>query len=218
MSPAAALSLTVALAYVVGATPFGYMAGKMKGVDIRTHGSGNIGATNVIRVLGKGIGIPVFILDALKGLLPVCLAGWWFRQSPALAASAPLAEVLAALGAVLGHSFTFWLGFKGGKGVATTAGAMLGLSPIVLLGGIAIWMLFFFTTRYVSLASMAAGVALCAGTAVQGKVTGHLNVPLLALTGIIALLVIWRHRSNIQRLLAGTENKAGSKKKDASAA
>ena len=215
MSPAAALSLTLALAYVAGATPFGYMAGKLKGVDIRAHGSGNIGATNVIRILGKGIGIPVFILDALKGLVPVCLAGWWFRQSPALAGSAPLAEVLAALGAVLGHSFTFWLGFRGGKGVATTAGAMLGLSPIVLLGGIAVWLLLFLTTRYVSLASMAAGLALCAGTAAQGHFTGHLNVPLLSLTAIIALLVIWRHRSNIQRLLAGTENKAGSRKKEA---
>ena len=121
--PLALLSILL-LAYVAGATPFGYLVAKWKGIDIRQHGSGNIGATNVIRVLGKKIGIPVFAMDLLKGLLPVVTARLWCTWT---AHEPTWPMLLAALGSVLGHNFTFWLGFKGGKGVATSAGAILAL-------------------------------------------------------------------------------------------
>src|SRR5436190_8322894 len=119
--------------YVTGATPFGYFAGKMRGVDIRQHGSGNIGATNVFRVLGKGIGIPVFILDMLKGFLPVILTESILkdRDIPAV-----WPAISAAVGAVVGHNFTFWLHFKGGKGIATSAGGLLALLPVPLAAAI----------------------------------------------------------------------------------
>jgi glycerol-3-phosphate acyltransferase PlsY len=128
MSPLAVLILSLFVAYLSGATPFGYLAGKLKGIDIRQHGSGNIGATNAIRVLGKGIGIPVFILDLLKGLLPVLFAKHWLAQMPGAESLISWGAVLTALAAVLGHMFTFWLGFKGGKGVATTGGVLLGIA------------------------------------------------------------------------------------------
>ena len=185
---------TLAAAYVVGATPFGYLAGKWKGMDIRDHGSGNIGATNVIRVLGKGIGIPVFLLDLLKGLLPVlAVRGMHWGQG---------CEIAAALGAVLGHNFTFWLGYKGGKGVATSAGALFGLMWLPTLAVVVVWLVTFFTTRYVALASVAAAVVLPVATAWQQGFGALFGFSLA-----LSLLAIWRHRSNLQRLRAGTENR-----------
>ena len=195
-----------------GATPFGYLAGKLKGMDIRQHGSGNIGATNAIRVLGKGIGIPVFILDLLKGWLPVWLAKAWLITLPEGAALVSTGAVVTGLAAVLGHMFTFWLGFKGGKGVATTTGVLLGIAPIAMLGGLAVWLAFFFTTRYVSLASMMAGVGVAVTMLIQMGRAGHWDAVLLGFGLLIMVLVIVRHRANIQRILAGTEPKAGRKK------
>jgi glycerol-3-phosphate acyltransferase PlsY len=224
------------LAYVAGATPFGFLAGKAKGIDIRKHGSGNIGATNVIRVLGKEIGLPVFALDVLKGLLPVLLAAWWVGRSPAFVGrpvQAQLAEVLTALAVVVGHTATFWLGFKGGKGVATSAGVMLGLAPWVLLAAFLVWAATMAIWRYVSLGSILAGWSLPVAVIGQGFARGstevversdahvtrlmvyhqpELNWPLLTLALLIAVLVTWRHRGNLQRLAAGTEPKAGRKK------
>lgn len=185
---------TLAAAYVVGATPFGYLAGKMKGVDIRQHGSGNIGATNVIRVLGKGIGIPVFILDVLKGLLPVLCARWWNLGMDC--------QIAAALGAVLGHNFTLWLGYKGGKGVATSAGALFGLMWMPTLVAVVTWVVTFFSTRYVAVASLASAVILPVATAWQNGFGS-----LFGFSMALSLLAVWRHRSNIQRLRAGTENR-----------
>jgi acyl phosphate:glycerol-3-phosphate acyltransferase len=185
----------LAVAYVIGATPFGYMAGKWRGIDIRDHGSGNIGATNVIRVLGKGIGIPVFILDFCKGLGPVLLMDATYDHHAG-------AKIAAAMGAVLGHNFTFWLGYKGGKGVATSAGALMGLIPVPTCIVIATWMVVFFATRYVAVASIAAGVALPVAAWWQVGIS-----PIFWFTIALSSLVIWRHRSNIQRLRAGTENR-----------
>ncbi len=190
------LFTALAVAYVIGATPFGYLAGKWRGIDIREHGSGNIGATNVIRVLGKKIGIPIFILDFLKGLLPVLLFLKVGGENTNLA-------IAAALGAVLGHNYTFWLGYKGGKGVATSAGALLGLVPLPMLIVVATWIIFFFATRYVAVASIAAGLVLPAATWWQQQ--GF--TPVVYFTIALSTLVIWRHRSNIQRLRAGTENR-----------
>ena len=181
-------------------------------MDIREHGSGNIGATNVIRVLGKGIGIPVFILDLLKGWLPVWLAKAWLITLPEGAALVSTGAVVTGLAAVLGHMFTFWLGFKGGKGVATTTGVLLGIAPIAMLGGLAVWLAFFFTMRYVSLASMMAGVGVAVTMLIQMSRSGQWDMVMLGFGLLIMLLVIVRHRANIQRIIAGTEPKAGQKK------
>ncbi len=218
MNPVLAILLCAAGGYVSGATPFGYIAGKMKGIDIRQHGSGNIGATNAIRVLGKGIGIPVFILDMLKGWLPVLLAKAWLTHQPGACAYLPsealisTAAVVTGLAAVLGHMFTFWLGFKGGKGVATTTGVLLGIAPIAMLGGLVVWLVFFFTTRYVSLASMMAGVGVAVTLLIQMNHAGRWDAVLLGFGLLIMVLVIVQHRANIRRILAGAEPKAGQKK------
>jgi glycerol-3-phosphate acyltransferase PlsY len=188
----------VALAggYVFGATPFGYIAGRMRGMDIRQHGSGNIGATNAFRVLGKPMGIAVFALDFLKGLLPVLVvAGVW--------PDASFATILAGIGTILGHNYTFWLGFRGGKGIATSAGALLALLPVAMLVGLAVWFALFFATRYVAVASMAAAITI---PIVTVSLDGSSRA-LVAFSIAIAVLAIVRHRSNIQRLMAGTENR-----------
>jgi acyl phosphate:glycerol-3-phosphate acyltransferase len=200
-------------AYFLGATPFGFLAAKAKGIDIRQHGSGNIGATNVIRVLGKGIGIPVFILDALKGWFPVWLAGSWAHQNPHFEGNpqwASVVIVLAALGSILGHNFTFWLGFKGGKGVATSAGAMIGVAWIALLSALIVWLVSMKACRYVSLSSMIAALVLPVVTLILGLRAGAPDWPVLVLTSLILVLTLIRHRSNISRLRAGTEPKAGA--------
>lgn len=202
----------IAIAYSCGSLPFGYWAGRLKGIDIRKHGSGNIGATNVIRVLGKGTGVPVFALDMLKGLVPVAFAEWWMKRCGAEENAASLVAVCCAAAAVLGHMFTFWLGFKGGKGVATSAGALLGLAPLSLAFGFIAWIVVFGLTRYVALASIAAAVALPVAMALLMIARGTLNWVLLGLGIVMGVLVIVRHRSNIARLLKGTENRFGAKK------
>ena len=212
MNPAVAILISAVVGYLSGAMPFGYWAGKLKGMDIRQHGSGNIGATNVIRVLGKGIGIPVFILDALKGWLPVWLAASFLAKQGAATEIVSAGAVVAGLSAVLGHMFTFWLGFKGGKGVATTAGVLLGIAPLAMLGGLVVWLLFFFTLRYVSLASMMAGVGVVTTMVAVMAKEGSWDFVMLGFGVLIMVLVIVRHRGNVSRILAGTEPKAGRKK------
>ena len=199
-------------AYVVGATPFGYLAGRLRGIDIREHGSGNIGATNVVRVLGKGIGLPTFALDMLKGVVPVWLASLWAGAHWLPGHTTDGLRTVAGLCAILGHNFTFWLGFKGGKGVATSAGVMLALVPVALGAALVLWGITLVTTRYVSVASMIAGLTLPLVVLAEGWKIGHMPWIFLALTLAIALLTIVRHRPNIQRLLAGTEAKMGAKK------
>ena len=202
-----ALITILVLSYVAGATPFGYLVATRRGIDIREHGSGNIGATNVIRVLGKRVGLPVFALDVLKGLLPVMAAQWWCARS-GFDPTWPM--LLAALGCVLGHNFTFWLGFKGGKGIATSAGAMLAVLPVALGVALSLWIICFFATRYVAIASIVAGLSLPLTVLAQRAFSesGHTPaLPLLGFAAVIGLLAVWRHRSNIQRLRAGTENR-----------
>jgi glycerol-3-phosphate acyltransferase PlsY len=212
MTPAVAILISAVGGYLSGAMPFGYWAGKMKGLDIRQHGSGNIGATNAIRVLGKGIGIPVFILDALKGWLPVWLVASFLEGQAVAQEIVSAGAVVAGLAAVLGHMFTFWLGFKGGKGVATTAGVLLGIAPVAMLGGLTVWLLFFFTLRYVSLASMMAGVGVVATMVAVMAREGRWDWVMLGFGLLIMVLVIVRHRANIGRLLAGQEPKGGRQK------
>ena len=213
MPPILALLLAALGGYISGATPFGYLAGKLtRGIDIRQHGSGNIGATNAIRVLGKGIGIPVFILDFLKGWLPVWMAKSWMAGIPGAETLVSAAAVLTGLAAVLGHMFTFWLGFKGGKGVATTGGVLLGIAPLAMLGGLVVWLGFFYTLRYVSLASMMAGVGVVLTMILQMSRSGSWDWVMLGFGFLVMVLVIVRHKANISRIMAGTEPRAGRKK------
>lgn len=189
----------VILAYVIGATPFGFLAGKTRGIDIRDHGSGNIGATNVLRTLGKPIGITVLILDILKGVAPVVIAK--------LASDSASIHILAAIATILGHNYTFWLGFKGGKGIATTGGAILPLMPVALGVAALLWILVMKTTRYVSVASLVAAVAIPVVVAVEAFITGIWIWPLLGFALFICAMAFWKHRGNIQRLLRGEEHR-----------
>jgi len=200
------------IAYVCGSLPFGYWAGRLKGIDIRKHGSGNIGATNVIRVLGKKTGVPVFILDMLKGFLPTWGADQWMQHAGATDNVATLVAVLCAVAAVLGHMFTFWLGFKGGKGVATSAGVLLGLAPLSLVVGLVVWLIVFYTSRYVALASIGAAMAIPVSMTLFMTLQHRWNWVLLGLGLVMGVLVVVRHRSNIARLFAGTEKGFAKKK------
>ena len=206
------IALCSLIGFLCGSVPFGYWAGKLRGIDIRQHGSGNIGATNVLRVCGKGIGIPVFILDMLKGLAAVIIVSLIVPNPPHHEEANLAFCVLSGFAAILGHMFTPWLGFKGGKGVATAAGVLLGIAPVAMLVALTAWLLVFFTTKYVSLASIAAAVAVPSTMAALMWRGQRLDWVLLGFGILLAALVIVRHRGNIQRLLAGTENKAGMKK------
>lgn len=212
MTTTTAILASIACGYLCGSVPFGCLAGKLKGIDIRQHGSGNIGATNAIRVLGKGIGIPVFILDMLKGWLPVWLAAGWLVSAGFADEMLSTCKVLVGLAAVLGHMFTFWLAFKGGKGIATSAGVLLGIAPLAMLGGLAAFLLLLFSTRYVSLGSLAAALGVPATMAVQMARAGRWDWVMLGFGVVLMILAFIRHRSNIQRLIAGTESKAFVKK------
>ncbi len=191
-------------AYIVGATPFGFLAGKMKGIDIRDHGSGNIGATNVLRTLGKPIGITVLVMDVLKGLLPVVISQSLSDNS--------LVHVATAIATILGHNYTFWLRFKGGKGIATTGGAVLPIMPFALIAAVLIWLITVKTTRYVSLASIAAAITIPVIITVRGLIQNNLDFIILGLGLFVCLLAIWKHRGNIGRLRRGEELQFGRKK------
>ncbi len=191
--------LATAIGYLIGATPFGYLAGRMRGIDIRQHGSGNIGATNVLRVLGKPIGITIFILDFLKGIAAVFVA----RQLPQ-AVGSDLVAIAGGIGVILGHNFTFWLGFKGGKGIATTGGVLLALIPVTALIAAVTWVIVFKASGYVSLGSIAAAVSLPISTG-AAIAAGRGSWAMFAFALVACVLAIVRHKSNIARLLSGTE-------------
>ena len=185
------------LGYACGSIPFGLLLAKAAGQgDIRTIGSGNIGATNVLRTGKKWLAAATLLLDMGKGLAPVALATMWF----------PDAAGIAALGAILGHCFPVWLKFKGGKGVATLAGVCFGFGWELGAAYAAIWLVVLALTRWSSLAGMTAAVVAPVAAWLLGY---SLAAPLFA---VIASLVIYLHRANISRLLAGTEPKVGSKK------
>lgn len=204
------LALAALMAYAIGATPFGFLVAKARGVDIRQHGSGNIGATNVLRVLGKKFGVSVLVLDVLKGLVPVIVCRYYCDSKiPADAANREhllaIANVVIGISTILGHNYTFWLGFKGGKGIATSAGAMLGIMPVVLCVAISTWLILFFASRYVAVASIAASIVIPFAILAFGWFRPPLNMPKLVLGLLMAFFGVWRHRSNIHRLRLGTE-------------
>jgi len=195
--------------FLVGGIPFGFIAGKMRGVDLRQAGSGNIGATNAIRVLGKGWGFPVFALDVLKGFVPLVLLQQVLGDPPELfPLSGQLVLILAAVAAVLGHNYCPYLGFKGGKGMATSAGVLLALLPWSCVTCFALFGLVFSITRYVSLASIVAAIGLPIAT--YFFYPGKNWFFLLAL--MLGVMAVWRHRGNIQRLRNGSELRFGDKK------
>jgi glycerol-3-phosphate acyltransferase PlsY len=208
---------------LLGSIPFGFVAAKVKGIDIRSVGSGNIGATNAMRVLGKPIGIFVLLMDALKGYVAVAvlvpLVFNWFAPHvaglfvPYRDESMDLQirfKVIAGVCAVLGHNYTCWLKFKGGKGIATSAGVYIALAPWALLIALVVFIVMVVVTRYISVGSISAAVALSAAV---WAITPH-NVLLGVVTTALGALAIYKHKSNIQRLMAGTENRFGKKKKE----
>jgi glycerol-3-phosphate acyltransferase PlsY len=178
---------------LLGSLPFGYWAGRLRGVDLRTVGSGNTGGTNAVRVLGPRVGIPVIVLDIAKG----AAAAWVGDQI----GGADIA-VLASVAAVLGHAFPFWLRFRGGKAVATGAGTMLALVPWIGVTVFVIWIVVGLLTRYVSVASIVAAFSYSVLCVISGQPWA-----ITAYTFVAAVFVLWRHRENIARLRAGTENR-----------
>lgn len=233
------------LAFLLGSIPFGLFIAKAKGIDIRAHGSGNIGATNVFRVVGKKYGLSCLLLDALKGFIPVVIAINLIRftgRAPQMhlgfldpfALILPAGEqlkvqlihVVTALLAVLGHNYSPWIGFKGGKGIATSAGVIIALMPATIVLLIVVFMVTLALSRYVAVASMVAAAALPIlthfGTRFHKNAdgislweAGTWNKPLFFFSLLIGILAIWKHRPNILRLSKGIEPKfvwGGSKK------
>ena len=193
-------------AFLLGSIPTGYLVARAKGVDIRQHGSGNIGATNVFRTLGKPLGVLVFFIDALKGFGAVWLASHFGEAGP-------WTGIVAAVAAIAGHNYTPWLGCKGGKGIATSAGVLLALMPWAVLAIALVWIVVFKVSRYVSLASICAAAALPLAVGALWFAGCGGNGPLLAFALLISALAIWRHRSNMERLRAGTESRFERKNK-----
>ena len=192
--------LWIAGAYLVGGIPFGYLVGRMRGVDVRTVGSKNIGATNVFRTVGKKWGFLAFFLDVMKGLLPTLAAKAW-----GCADWLPLAVGVAC---VVGHMLTPYMKFKGGKGVATAFGMLIGLTPALVGVAFLVFVVAFALTNYISFGSCSAAAFLAVSVwfPILGT-RGYADLPQCILVTAIALFVIWKHRSNIARLVSGTENK-----------
>jgi glycerol-3-phosphate acyltransferase PlsY len=194
-------------AYLLGSIPTGYLVARARGIDIRTVGSGNIGAANVFRILGKPAGILVLVVDGLKGF---AACAWLIDFVIQLFAVAPgqieNLRIVAGICAVLGHNYTCWLKFKGGKGIATSAGVYFALAPLAAGIALGIWIIVFALGRYVSVASIAAAVALPTGVWLTKN-----NLFLGIVTTALGLLAIYKHKGNIQRLLNGNERRLGHK-------
>jgi glycerol-3-phosphate acyltransferase PlsY len=197
-------------AFLLGSIPTGYLVARSRGMDIRQHGSGNIGATNIFRTLGKPLGIFVFFADALKGAMAVELA---FTLGGEQNQEAAWLGIIAAVAVIGGHNYTPWLGFRGGKGIATSAGVLLALMPLAVAIIATVWGVVFFTTRYVSLASISAAAALPLSLVLLWGTKYGSSPPLLGFAVVISGLAIWRHRTNIERLRAGTESRFDRKTK-----
>ena len=195
-------------AYLLGSIPTGFVVAKAKGIDIRSVGSGNIGATNVFRALGKPAGIFVLLIDGLKGYA-ACewLVDLVLQSFGGAGADREVLKILGGIFGVLGHNYTCWLKFKGGKGIATSGGALAALVPWAFLIILGVWIVVFAITRYVSLASIAASVSLPFATWVTGG-----SITLILVTSAMTVLAIYKHKANIQRLLSGTESRLGAKK------
>jgi acyl phosphate:glycerol-3-phosphate acyltransferase len=207
MSPVAAMGVGLVLGYVLGSIPASYLAGRWsKGIDLREQGSGNLGATNAFRTLGIWVAIPVFICDLGKGALAVWLA---FHFLPQLGFAPDLVALLAAVGAVLGHSFSPFVGFHGGKGVATASGAFLTLAPWAMIPALVVWLTLLLSTRIMSVASIAGAIVLPVNLVMVEWLLRSPDRPLRVASMVVVVIlgawVVMRHRSNLQRLRDGTE-------------
>lgn len=203
----AALAL---LSYLLGAIPNGFLIARAKGIDIRKVGSGNIGATNVYRSVSKPLGLLTFFLDAVKGALPALLFPWLVAVQAGAAQPSWLPLLFGVL-AIAGHTWPVYLGFKGGKGVATSAGALLGIAPAAMGAGFLCWIILLVGSRYMSVASIAAAVAVPAAGWWLYR-AGGLVLP-VALT-VLGALIVWRHKGNIRRLIDGTESRFEFRKRN----
>jgi glycerol-3-phosphate acyltransferase PlsY len=194
--------LLLAVSYLLGATPTSYWVGKVfHRIDLREYGSGNLGATNALRVFGWKWAVPVMVVDIAKGYVPV-------RLLPAVS-DASFGWILAfGAAAIVGHMFSLWVGFRGGKGVATSAGVLLGLAPWAALGAFGVWGLTLLVTRYVSVASMGAAISLPALVVLTPHQGGG---GLLGFTVALAIVVVWAHRANVRRLMRGEEHRIGGR-------
>ena len=212
--------LVVLIAYLLGSIPTGFLLAKARGVDIRTVGSGNIGATNVFRILGKPAGVLVLLADAAKGWLAVFvvakLLSGWFYPAAGLTAREWFA-ICAGIAAILGHNYTCWLYFKGGKGIATSAGVLVALVPVPLLIILGVWIIVFALSRYVSLASISAAFTLPFAVWLVGELRHETQDErdaartIILITAALAALAIYKHKANIKRLISGTESKIAMK-------
>lgn len=199
----------LAAAFLSGSIPFALLMGRLKGLDVRQHGSGNIGATNAIRVLGKGPGIACLGLDVAKGWLPASLfsgiSGFGWDLSPSFLSALDWG-LIVGIAAVLGHVFSPWVGWRGGKGVATSLGAFLAVAPIPVLICLVIGVVLIFTTGYMSLASLTGATLLPILIFALSDAESRPWM-IIVLSSAVALFIIWRHRENVGRLLHGNENK-----------
>jgi len=196
MTPGALAVLLVS--YLLGSIPFSYLVARRRGVDVRRVGSGNVGATNVMRSVGTGAGLAAFVLDFLKGVAATLVARQVYPEGPLSA--------IAAVTAVLGHMYPVWLRFKGGKGVATGAGAFLPLAPAPTVGALIAFILVLAATRYASIASIMGTTTLAALAFLLGY-----PAPVARAAAAAGLLILWKHRGNLERIAQGTENRVRSK-------
>ena len=206
------LLVIIIFSYLLGSFPTSIVFGKIfKGIDIRDYGSGNAGGTNAFRVMGWKIGISVMLIDVAKGLIATVLVSQIKIDSVSLA---PVyLQIIAGFSAVIGHIWTIFAGFRGGKGVGTAAGMLIGLYPIAFIFVFIIFLSVLFSTRYVSVSSMTAAISLPIVLLILDALGRPYKPPLLVLSIIIAILIIFTHRSNIKRLIAGNENRVNFKKK-----
>ncbi|HEX6990317.1 MAG TPA: glycerol-3-phosphate 1-O-acyltransferase PlsY [Gemmatimonadales bacterium] len=201
------LVLAVLASYLLGAIPTSFLAGKLfRGIDLRQHGSGNLGATNLYRTLGARYAVPVGLFDMAKGAVPVMLIA-------PLASGSRYFAILCGIVAVVGHVFSVFVRFRGGKGVATASGVMLGLTPWAVLVSLAVWLVVVRASGYVSLGSMVGAIVL----PVAAWLLHPLQRDIIWIQILVALAIVWLHRANIRRLLAGTENRFGRRAKPSSA-
>ena len=199
------------LAYGAGSVPFGLLVGRLRGVDLREHGSRNIGATNAGRVLGLRFGILVFVLDFAKGLIPVLAARAALARADEASSWERLVPVIAAVAAIFGHIFPIFLRFRGGKGVATAAGAFAGCLPVATAVGLASWAIVLACSRWVALASVLAAWTFLAAVAFTIERADAASSITLSIAAAIALLITWRHRSNLGRMWRGEEPRIGGR-------
>lgn len=207
--------ICVLIGYVFGLFQTSYIIGKLHGIDIREYGSGNAGTTNMLRTMGTKAGLLTFLGDCLKCILAVAFIRLLFREN--YEDILPLLSLYGAAGVILGHDFPFYLGFRGGKGIAATAGLVMSLNPVMTICGVILFFTIFFTTHYVSLGSLVVYVGIVIGLPILGQLgyismdQAHLNeMYIVAL--ILAAVAFWKHRENIRRLMDGTERKTYLKK------